>query len=401
MSQMVTVTKENDGSLDSGRKSRPSHWANDQGTKFANPWPSFRDVGLTDVASMIYQVQAKAPSGAELVASAKQHIPIMTPTFGADMKSDDECHVKVTFLGHACFLLEYPSEEPGKRGVRVLLDPVFSERCSPSKWVGPLRYTKAPCTVQELPEIDAVVISHNRKPYLDVATLADLLENNKQAPHLFLPLNTKRSLSATLQQAYKIHELDWWDSRRMDVDGIGSIKVTCTPAQHFSGRGLFDRNASLWASWAIEGLHRDTGESRMKCYFGGDTGYCAVEDDKSHDLDESRPYCPAFKEIGDRFNGFDVAIIPIGAYDPRAFMSPVHCAPIDSVRVFQDIKARKAIGAHWGAWRLTSEPVDEPPKRLAGALKLLNIPADAFGVMAIGETRLYERQDEIDAKSRQ
>jgi L-ascorbate metabolism protein UlaG (beta-lactamase superfamily) len=99
---------------------------------------------------------------------------------------------------------------------------------------------------------------------LDVATLADLLENNKQALHLFLPLNTKRSLSATLQQAYKIHELDWWDSCRMDVDGIGSIKVTCTPAQHFSGRGLFDRNASLWASWAIEGLHRGTGESRMK-----------------------------------------------------------------------------------------------------------------------------------------
>lgn len=162
---------------------------------------------------------------------------------------------------------------------------------------------------------------------LDVATLEDLLENNKQPLHLFLPLNTKRSLFATLQQAYKIHELDWWDSRRMDVDGIGSIKVTCTPAQHFSGRGLFDRNASLWASWAIEGLHRDTGESRMKvnerfelfprtserlnccsqCYFGGDTGYCAVEDDKSHDLDESRPYCPAFKEIGDRFNGFDVS----------------------------------------------------------------------------------------------
>lgn len=113
----------------------------------------------------------------------------------------------------------------------------------------------------------------------------------------------------------------------MNVDGIGSIKVTCTPAQHFTGRGLFDRNASLWASWAIEGLHRDTGESRMKvnericpyastsqrlkscsqCYFGGDTGYCAVEDDKNHDLDESRPYCPAFKEIGDKFNGFDVS----------------------------------------------------------------------------------------------
>jgi N-acyl-phosphatidylethanolamine-hydrolysing phospholipase D len=120
--------------------------------------------GLSDVASMIYQVQAKAPSSAELVASAKQHIPIVTPSFGAAMKSEDDCHVKVTFLGHACFLLEYPSEEPGKRGVRVLLDPVFSERCSPSKWVGPLRYTKAPCTVQELPEIDAVVISHNRKP---------------------------------------------------------------------------------------------------------------------------------------------------------------------------------------------------------------------------------------------
>jgi N-acyl-phosphatidylethanolamine-hydrolysing phospholipase D len=117
--------------------------------------------GLTDVATMIYRVQAKAPSSAELEESAKRHIPTMSPTFGIDIAEQSECSVKVTFLGHACFLLEYPSEKPGARGVRVLLDPVFSERCSPSKWVGPLRYTKAPCTVHDLPQIDAVVISHN------------------------------------------------------------------------------------------------------------------------------------------------------------------------------------------------------------------------------------------------
>lgn len=110
---------------------------------------------------MIYKVQAKAPSAVELENSARQHVPTMKPDFGAGLVPQNDCFVKVTFLGHACFLLEYPPEKPGLRGVRILLDPVFSERCSPSKWVGPLRYTKAPCAVSEIPQVDAVVISHN------------------------------------------------------------------------------------------------------------------------------------------------------------------------------------------------------------------------------------------------
>jgi len=111
---------------------------------------------------MIYKVQAQAPSAAELKATAKEKIKIMKPHFGADTELYPESSLKVTFLGHACFLLEFPSSEAGTRGVRVLLDPVFSPRCSPSKWVGPMRFTSPPCKIQELPQdIDAVVISHN------------------------------------------------------------------------------------------------------------------------------------------------------------------------------------------------------------------------------------------------
>lgn len=112
---------------------------------------------------MLYSVQANAPSAAELEKAAEEHIPQMKPNFGIGAAVKSDSFVKVTFLGHACFLLEYPpdSDRPGSRGVRVLLDPVFSERCSPFKWVGPLRYTKAPCAVSELPEIEIVCISHD------------------------------------------------------------------------------------------------------------------------------------------------------------------------------------------------------------------------------------------------
>lgn len=121
----------------------------------------------------------------------------------------------------------------------------------------------------------------------------------------------------------------------------------------------------------------------------GHPGYCAVADGQ-YTIDPSDPVCPAFKEIGTHFGGFDLGLIPIGAYDPRGFMSPIHCGPADSVRVFQDTQCKKAVGMHWGVWRLTSEPVDEPPKKLREANELLEVEEDAFDVMEIGESRMYE-----------
>jgi N-acyl-phosphatidylethanolamine-hydrolysing phospholipase D len=147
---------------------------------------------------------------------------------------------------------------------------------------------------------------------MDVASLGDVVTHGSRTPHLFLPLNTRQNLPNHLQQAYKVSELDWWNACLLEVEDIGSVRVTATPAQHFSGRGLFDRNASLWASWAMEGLHPVTKDPEMKVrmiehelssivdtvprqvYFGGDTGYCAVEDGE-HGLNPDLPYCPACK----------------------------------------------------------------------------------------------------------
>jgi len=214
--------------------------------------------------------------------------------------------------------------------------------------------------------------------------------------------------------------MDWWDERVVSV-GLPAVGkegsnveaqaiITCTPAQHFTGRGIFDRLKSLWASWAVEHVTPSSPSSTPapsstvnspdttttttptiqqhqrvgpKVWFAGDTGYRSVANGENED---EVPVCPVFKEIGEKFGGFDFAMIPIGAYLPRSMMSPVHCAPQDSVLVYKDVKAKRALGMHWGAWVLTTEDVTEPPKRLADECLKVGIPDGAFGVCEIGET---------------
>jgi N-acyl-phosphatidylethanolamine-hydrolysing phospholipase D len=130
-------------------------------------------------------------------------------------------------------------------------------------------------------------------------------------------------------------EADWWGDVTIAVGGRGTLKFTCTPAQHMTARTTWDQAKSLWGGWAVEEI--TSGDERgAKVWFAGDTGYAAVESE-THEIDPNVPTCPAFKEIGDKFGGFDLAFIPIGAYAPRRFLSTVHCAPIDSVRVFKDV----------------------------------------------------------------
>ncbi|KAI8883930.1 Metallo-hydrolase/oxidoreductase, partial [Backusella circina FSU 941] len=168
-------------------------------------------------------------------------------------------------------------------------------------------------------------------------------------------------------------------------------KVTCTPCQHFTGRGIFERNKTLWASWCVEGWI-DGEISKGKVFFGGDTGYRAIppstKKDQEYDMEylDTLPFCPVFKEIGDKIGPFDLALIPIGAYSPRWFMSPIHCSPEDSVRIHEDIKSKHSIGIHWGTFALTDEPIYEPPKRLESVLKQRGLKTEDFGVLSIGDT---------------
>ena len=164
-------------------------------------------------------------------------------------------------------------------------------------------------------------------------------------------------------------------------------KISCLPCQHTSGRTLTDKGCTLWSSWAVE-------SGGKKVYFGGDTGYRSVPE-LPRDVDDygeghNYPHCPAFKEIGDLRGPFDLGLIPIGAYDPRWIMSPMHANPFDSVNIFKDTRCKRAMGIHWGTWVLTEEDVLEPPHLLKKALRKNGIgEEEVFDVCNIGESREF------------
>ncbi|KAG8944694.1 hypothetical protein FRC04_001593 [Tulasnella sp. 424] len=377
---------------------RPAHHANDTKSLFVNPWPSFRTQTFSSMAkaSFIYGNLSNPPAVPDDFANK---LGLRKPDFGYTVTTSSgsstqpdasKSTMKATWLGHACVLLELPSPDGAARGARILFDPVFSHRCGPYSCLGPARYIQPPCKLEELPSVDIVVISHNHYDHLDTHSITTL--DKVFRPHFFAPLNNGAYFKANKVAEERTHILDWWEARNVTVYLPGAatsseeapvstvkttFEVTCTPAQHFTGRGLTDRFHTLWSSWAI----RDPASGK-KAWFGGDTGYRTVHvGEKEDDV----PVCPEFKKIGEKFGGFDLAFIPIGAYETRDAMSSVHCAPQDSVRVFQDIRAKRAIGMHC-TWALTNEPLMEPPQKLREECEKLGVPKDAFDVCALGET---------------
>ena len=282
----------------------------------------------------------------------------------------------------------------------------------------PHHLTGPPVKIEELPDVDVVVISHSHYDHLSSSCISILRE--KHNPHFFAPLNNDATLISIGIAPTHFHCVDWWEDREVSVQLPPSsqakqedaasqgptvnFRLTCTPSQHQAARTPFDRFHTLWASWALEELHVSSPSSPpttgYKVWFAGDTGYRHVADGQDED---TVPYCPAFKEIGEKFGGFDLGLIPIGAYNPREAMSSWHASPSDAVRIFQDVKARKAIGMHWGydfqlisifcadgtvyrTWALTLEPVLEPPRLLAAALEKAGLTSDVFDICGLGET---------------
>ncbi|MEM9304297.1 MAG: MBL fold metallo-hydrolase [Pseudomonadota bacterium] len=256
--------------------------------------------------------------------------------------------VRVTWLGHSTVLIQH-------RGINVLTDPIFSRRASPVGFGGPKRYTPLPVYPHLLPPIDYVVISHNHYDHLD----ADTVERLGSDTTWLVPLGLESWFLDRGIAADSVVEMDWWET--VEFEGV---TISAAPSQHWSGRGLGDRFETLWASWIIDfGTHRT--------WFGGDTGYNAQ----------------LFADIRDRFDGFDLALIPIGAYFPRGFMRVNHVNSEESVQIHVDLDSAYSFGVHWGTFYLSGEPIDEPPARLAAELQRRGLPADAFQTWAIGETR--------------
>ena len=264
-------------------------------------------------------------------------------------EEDLRANPAITWLGHATLLLRVA-------GVTVLTDPHLTERASPLSWAGPKRRVPPALTIAQLPHIDAVVISHNHYDHLDRETVEGLNAQAGGPPRFFVPLGLKAWFNDLGIE--NVVELDWWDRR--DYKGIS---LHFTPTQHFSARTPFDRNETLWGSWVVT-----TPDFRF--YFAGDTGYSAD-----------------FKDIGRRLGPFDLAAIPIGAYEPRWFMEGVHVNPAEAVMIHQDLRARRSLGMHWGTFELTDEPMDEPPRKLTGELAAAGISTDTFYLMQHGETR--------------
>lgn len=316
-----------------------------RGRAYANRYPHAHH-GLADIWRMLreYRRSVAPPVRFEAVPERKQaQAQAQTQT---QVRADDSRADALTWIGHDSFLIRW-------QGVNLLTDPVFSERASPFAFAGPRRVVAPALGRESLPPIELVLVSHNHYDHLDAASVRRLAREHPDASFV-VPRGLKRwFLRRGITQAV---ELDWWQQ----VELAGCC-VTAVPAQHFSGRGVFDRNRVLWCGFVVE-----RGDRRL--YFAGDTGY-------SRD----------FADIGERFAPIDVALLPIGAYAPRWFMEPMHVNPEDAVKIHQDVGARLSVAMHWGTFRLTTEPLDEPPRRLAAARAAAGLAASAFRVLRHGE----------------
>ncbi len=274
------------------------------------------------------------------------------------------------FVNHATVLVEYGLADGGR--FRVLTDPVWSKRVSPSQWLGPARVRKPGIAFDDLPTIDAIVISHNHYDHLDTETIGRVVKRDN--PAVFCGLGDGPLIRSLWPQKVepRVSELDWWSSVQI-TKGSNTIRLTYTPAHHWSGRGLFDRFASLWGSYFIEffagAVAPASAGQALSVYFAGDTGY------GDH-----------FKETYQRMGAPSVALIPIGAYEPRWFMKASHINPSEAIQAHKDLGARYSMGIHYGTWQLTDEGIDEPLIDLDRARKANQIDAKVFFTLREGES---------------
>jgi len=258
----------------------------------------------------------------------------------------------VTWIGHATALVQLG-------GMNFLTDPHFSERASPVQFIGPKRWQPPGIALTELPHIDVVLMSHNHYDHLDAGSVARLQRQRAGAPLFLVPLGLDRWMDGAGVKA--VRKMDWWDAI-----AVGDARITFVPAQHWSRRTLADTNTTLWGGFVISAAGRSV-------YFAGDTGYG-----------------PDFKEIGARFGGFDLSLLPIGAYEPRWFMKSAHVNPEEAVRIHRDVRSRRTVAIHWGTFPLTDEPLDQPLTELAVARARHKLAPREFVTLRHGETLKLE-----------
>ena len=256
----------------------------------------------------------------------------------------------VTWVGHATLLVQMDH-------VTFLTDPIWSSTPSPIPFLGPKRFVDPGIAIQDLPPIDFVVISHNHYDHLDLPTLRDLAERSDET-RFFVGLGNGDLLRD--EEIENVTELDWGGSVR-----VGDVVIHALPSQHWSKRGIGDDREMLWASWAVSGTQR-------KFFFSGDTGYF-----------------DGFERIGEALGPFDLAAVPIGAYEPSKMMRESHMNPEEAILAAVDVRAKQAIAIHFGTFDLSDEPLDEPPRRFLEAAAHSPLESGSAWVLDVGETRKF------------
>lgn len=326
----------------------PAHHRPEGG--FRNPWPSARLHGVLDFLKWTVVERRRNPRRPDPDPSVFVRV---APHFIVP-RADPEI-LTLTWVGHTSFLIQMA-------GLNILIDPVWSERASPLQIAGPRRWVAPGVEFDRLPPIDAVVLSHDHYDHLDSTTISRLAERYPAAGW-YSPLGTGDFLRQ--RGAREVVERDWWDETTIE-----GLHLTCVPAQHFSGRMLGKRNSTLWCGWTLRSpVHT--------LFFAGDTGL--------H---------PEFTSIAARCGPLDVAILPIGAYEPRWFMGAVHMNPTDCLEAVDQLKTAQqgkpliVAAAHWGTFKLTDEPMDEPPKRMREEWQECGLDGKDLWIMRHGETRV-------------
>ena len=261
---------------------------------------------------------------------------------------------RITWLGHASFLIKTSD-------VTILTDPFLSKYASPISWAGPKRFVNIPIPINKLPAIDIIIVSHNHYDHLDDQTVRQL--TNKKNIQVVVPLGLKPFF---IERGYNlVTELDWGQS--VSIEGVN---ITAEPSVHDSARSTTDHNETLWASWVIE-------SPEQRLLFVGDTGYSNT----------------IFKRIADKYDSFDFAILPIGAYEPRELLWMSHTTPEEAVMIGKDLGATTLVASHWGTISsLSDEPAFEPPKRFKKAGYGNGFSDQTLWVMKIGETKPLTHQ---------
>lgn len=275
-------------------------------------------------------------------------------------------HARITFIGHSSFLLRVPAGDGSH--VTILTDPVFSARCSPVRWAGPRRVRPPGRSMAALPRVDLILVSHCHYDHMDLPSLAFFAE--RDAPRVMTPVGNARHLrKAGLRD---VIECDWWEE-----SAVRGLRVTCTPARHGSARTPFDRDRALWGGFDIRPASPGAAQAPA-IFFAGDS---------AHGRHWGR--------IRARLGAPDIALLPVGAYEPRFLMADVHTTPEEAVAAFRALEARQAVGMHFGTFRLTDEPIGEPLSRLAAACAAEGLEPGRFVTLGHGECRDFAAAREV------